>query len=125
MFQDCPSRGAGGQESQIQRGRQMLLVTEEAASAIDGILASRKVPGEAGVRITAEVAASGSGNGVPQTELRFAVAMTPQPNDQVLQHAAVFLEPEAAALLDDKVLDADVAGPEVTFDLRDQTLEAP
>jgi iron-sulfur cluster assembly protein len=96
----------------------MLAVTEEAASAIEGILASPEVPDEASVRITTEIGMSNEG--APSTQLRFAVAKTPEPNDQVLDDAPVFLEPEAAALLDDKVLDAEVAGDQVHFDLKQQ-----
>jgi hypothetical protein len=43
-----------------------------------------------------------------QMNLRLSVALLPSEDDEVLeeQGARVFLEPEAAALLDDKVLDA-------------------
>jgi iron-sulfur cluster assembly protein len=97
----------------------MLAVTEEAASAIDDILASPELPDEAGMRITAEFGVTDEGT--PRTELRLAVVETPEANDQVVEDAPVFLEPEAAALLDDKVLDADVAGDQVQFDVKEQT----
>jgi iron-sulfur cluster assembly protein len=97
----------------------MLAVTEAAASAIDGILASSELPDEAGMRITAEVGLSEEG--APRTSLHLAVVEAPEENDQVVEDAPVFLEPEAAAFLDDKVLDADVAGDQVHFDLKEQT----
>ena len=96
----------------------MLAVTQEAASAIDGILAAPGVPDEAGVRITTEMA--GAEEGSPQAELRLAVVEAPEASDQVVEDAPVFLEPEAAALLDDKVLDAEVADDQVRFNLKEQ-----
>jgi len=96
----------------------MLAVTQEAASAIDGILARPELPDEAGVRITTEIGVAEEG--APRTELRLAVVEQPDASDQVLDDAPVFLEPEAAALLEDKVLDADVAGDEVHFNLKEQ-----
>jgi Fe-S cluster assembly iron-binding protein IscA len=97
----------------------MLAVTEEAASAIDGILASPELPDKAGMRITTEIGLTEEG--APRTALRFTVVETPEANDQVIEDAPVFVEPEAAALLDDKVLDADVAGDQVHFDVKEQT----
>jgi len=96
----------------------MLAVTEDAASAIDDILASTDVPDEAGVRITTEIGVTEEG--APRTELRLTVVEAPEASDQVVEDA-VFLEPEAAALLDDKVLDADVVGDQVQFGLKEQT----
>jgi Fe-S cluster assembly iron-binding protein IscA len=97
----------------------MLAVTQEAASAIEGILASPELPDEAGVRITTEMA--GAEEGAPQAELHLAVVEAPEASDQVVEDAPVFLEPEAAALLDDKVLDAEVADDQVHFNLKEQT----
>jgi iron-sulfur cluster assembly protein len=96
----------------------MLAVTQDAASAIDGILASRELPDEAGVRITSEIGIAEEGG--PRTEFRLAVVEGPETSDQVLEDASVFLEPEAAAMLDDKVLDADVAGDQVHFNVKQQ-----
>jgi iron-sulfur cluster assembly protein len=96
----------------------MLAVTEKAVSAIDGILASPELPDKAGMRITTETAPTEGG--APQTELRLAVVDQPETSDQVLEDAPVFLEPEAAAILDDKVLDAEVAGDQVRFNLKEE-----
>jgi iron-sulfur cluster assembly protein len=97
----------------------MLAVTEEAASAIDGILASPQMPDEAGMRVTAETGVTEEG--APRTDLRLTVVEAPEANDQIVEDARIFLEPEAAALLDDKVLDADVAGEQVRFELKEQS----
>jgi iron-sulfur cluster assembly protein len=96
----------------------MLAVTEEAASAIDGILASPQMPDEAGMRVTAETVTE---EGAPRTDLRLTVVEAPEANDQIVEDARIFLEPEAAALLDDKVLDADIAGEQVRFELKEQS----
>jgi iron-sulfur cluster assembly protein len=97
----------------------MLAVTEQAASAIDGILAARELSDEAGVRIMTEIGAADEGG--PRTELRLAVVEGPEEDDQVIEDAGVFVEAKAAAMLDDKVLDADVAGDQVQFDVKEQT----
>ena len=99
----------------------MLAVTEKAVSAIDGILASPDFSDEAGMRITTETATTEGGE--EQTALRLAVVDQPDKGDQVLENAPVFLEPEAAALLDDKVLDAEVADDQVRFSLKEEKKE--
>jgi iron-sulfur cluster assembly protein len=96
----------------------MLAVTEEAASAIEGILASPELPNEAGLRITSESGMADAGS--RRIEYRLSVAEAPEEADQVLEDAPVFLDPEAAAQLDDKLLDAEVAGHEVRFQLKEQ-----
>jgi iron-sulfur cluster assembly protein len=95
----------------------MLAVTEEAASAIEGILASPELPDEAGLRITTETVADA---GTPRPEYRLSVVEAPEEADQVLEDAPVFLDPEAATQLDDKLLDAEVAGDQVRFQLKEQ-----
>ena len=96
----------------------MLALTSKAASAIDGILASPDFPEKAGMRITTEPVATD--DDTPRTELRLAVVDEPETSDQVLEDAPVFLEPEVATLLDDKVLDAEVAGDQVRFNLKEE-----
>lgn len=56
-----------------------------------------------------------------QVNLRLSVAVLPSEDDEVLeeQGARVFLEPEAASLLDDKVLDASVEQNQVAFTIAD------
>lgn len=94
----------------------MLTITQTAAEAIDAIVASADVPEDAGLRIAHGVGADGQG--------AFAVTLTdaPEAGDQVLERdgAPVFLESDAAPLLDDKVLDARVEGERVGFVLAEQ-----
>lgn len=96
----------------------MLVVTDQAASAIDGILASREMSEEAGVRVTTDVRLSPNGSAEPAVQLE--VVERPEAGDQVLEDAPVFVEPEAAALLEDKLLDAERAGDKVQFALKQQ-----
>ena len=93
----------------------MLAITEEAATAIGGIVTARELPDEAGVRLTLQNAGS---EGEGQREIRLDVVEAPQSGDEVLEEAPVFLEPEAAALLDDKLLDADLSGDQVQCAVR-------
>ncbi len=94
----------------------MLTITDEAATAIDGILASRDLPDEAGVRVTAEFNPASSDTSGP--ELQLQVVEAPQPGDQVVDGAPVYLEPEAAALLEERTLDAERSGETLRFALR-------
>jgi len=96
----------------------MLIVTDQAASAIDGILASRELPEEAGVRVTTEIRSPEDGTAEPAVQLEIVEA--PEAGDQVIEEASVFVEPEAATLLDDKLLDAQRDGDKVQFALRQQ-----
>jgi iron-sulfur cluster assembly protein len=56
-----------------------------------------------------------------QANLQVSVVLLPAEDDEVIeeQGARVFLEPEAAALLDDKVLDASVEHNQVAFTIAD------
>ena len=99
----------------------MLAVTSQAASAIDGILAAgEELPDEAGMRITKKANHLPEGS-APMPSVRLEVVETPKAGDEVLAEAPVFLEPEAAALLDDKLLDADFSGEQVHFAFREQS----
>lgn len=94
----------------------MLTVTDEAATAIDGILSSRDLPEEAGVRVTAEFNPDGADTAGP--ELQLQVVEAPRPGDEIVDGASVYLEPEAAALLDERTLDAEQSGETLRFALR-------
>ena len=94
----------------------MLTVTDDAVSAIDGILATRDLPDEAGVRVTAEFN-PGSGD-TAGPELQLQVVEAPQPGDQIVDGASVYLEPEAAALLEQRTLDAEKSGETLRFALK-------
>ena len=93
----------------------MLAISEDAATAIRGIVGAPGVPEGAGLRITREMNTDDSGE--PRTDLRLSVVAAPQEGDEVLEEERVFVEPGAAELLDDKLLDADVVGDDVRFSL--------
>jgi iron-sulfur cluster assembly protein len=81
----------------------MLVLTEAAALAVKSITATLQESGTAALRI----ASSAPGSEDPGA---LQVTATPGPgeNDQVIQAggARIYLEPRAAAFLDDKILDA-------------------
>ncbi len=93
----------------------MLAVTEDAATAIDSILASSGLPDGAGLRITQEVNTQSGGD--TRTDLRLAVVESAEEGDEVLEDVRIFLDPQAADFLDNKLLDADVEGEDVRFSL--------
>ena len=95
----------------------MLTITHEAAEAIDAVVQSAPdVPDGAGLRIARGVAPDG------QEGLQLSVAGEPEPDDAVVEAEGtpVFLDSDAAAMLDDKVLDARVEGEQVGFMLLEQ-----
>jgi iron-sulfur cluster assembly protein len=80
----------------------MLDLTENATSVIRSIAERPELPDDAGLRVTSDAAGSG--------RLSVSAAGGPAEGDQIVEKegARVFLEPQAAAVLDDKVLDAQV-----------------
>jgi iron-sulfur cluster assembly protein len=80
----------------------MLDLTTSAASAIRSIADRGDMPEDAGLRITGEAAGS--------RRLTVSAAAQPEEGDHIVekQGARVFLAPEASALVDDQVLDAQV-----------------
>jgi iron-sulfur cluster assembly protein len=93
----------------------VLAITEDAATAIDSIVTSSGLPQGAGLRITQETNAQEGGT--TRTDLRLSVVESAEEGDQVLEDVRIFLEPQAADFLDNKLLDADVEGDEVRFSL--------
>ena len=93
----------------------VLVLTEQATNAIQAIVSSSEVGADAGLRVTV----AGEQD---QPTLQLAVAEGPTESDVVVEAegARVFLEPEAASALGDKVLDATVEGKEVRFAIGDQ-----
>jgi iron-sulfur cluster assembly protein len=89
-------------------------ITEDAATAIDSILASSGLPEGAGLRITREATTEGE---KARTDLRLSPVEAAEEGDQVLEDVRIFLTPEAADFLDDKLLDADVDEGDVRFSL--------
>jgi Fe-S cluster assembly iron-binding protein IscA len=94
----------------------MLVLTREAATAIRGIVEANELPEESGLRITIEDA----------TESEAALNLSfsePEAEDTVVaeEGATVFLDEQAAELLDDKVLDAAVFEDRIAFSISDQS----
>jgi iron-sulfur cluster assembly protein len=81
----------------------MLVLTEAAAEVVKSVTSTPQAPDGAGLRIA---------SAVPQprdpSSLQLTAAAGPHDEDQVIEAsgARVFLEPQAAAYLADKVLDA-------------------
>ncbi len=94
----------------------MLAITEDAAAAIKGIVGSPGLPEGAGLRITQELSTEADGR-APRTDLRLSVVAGPEEGDEVLEAERIFVDPEAAEFLDDKLLDADFVDDEVRFSL--------
>jgi iron-sulfur cluster assembly protein len=93
----------------------VLAISEDAAAAIRGIVESEDVPEGAGLRITREEATDETG--ATRTDLRLSVVAAPEEGDEVLEAERIFVDPDAAELLDDKLLDADLVGDDVRFSL--------
>ena len=85
----------------------MLVLTEAAVEVVKSVTDTPQAPDSAGLRITQSAQEPASAN-----SLELAAAAEPGMNDQVVETsgARVFLDPPAAAYLDDKVLDAQVDG---------------
>lgn len=81
----------------------MLTLTENAATAVTSIVTGSQVGPEAGLRIR-EAAE-------PATGFELGISSTPEPQDAVVEVAGarVFVDQEVVPLLDDRVLDAEVA----------------
>jgi iron-sulfur cluster assembly protein len=80
----------------------MLVLTEAAAEVVKSVTTDARAPAGTGLRIESSVSE-------PQDAgaLHVTAAEGPRENDQVIEAAGarVFLEPQAAAYLEDKVLD--------------------
>ena len=98
-----------------------LMLTPDAAEAIKGLA---EVPGAEGVRISpiAQRLDTTEGPG-----LQIELAAGPEPEDAVveLEGAHIFLAPEAAETMEDKVLDADITGDQVRFAVLHPADESP
>ena len=94
----------------------MFAITEDAAAAIKGIVGAPGLPEGAGLRITQEQHAEADGE-ARRTDLRLSVVAEPEEGDEVLADERIFLAPETASFLDDKLLDADIVDDEVQFSL--------
>jgi iron-sulfur cluster assembly protein len=99
----------------------MLTITSDAAEAIRAIVQSTDVPDEGGIRISI---ARQNGS---QASLELALSPAPMEGDDVLElnGAHVFLDEMASVALDDKALDAEVQGGEISFGIVEQDEEGP
>jgi len=93
----------------------MLALTDSAVEAVKQIVSASGTPETGGLRMVAEETAT-------QTNFRLSVVPVPAADDQVIEEGGVrvFLEPEAASLLDDKILDGTLEENRVTFAIGDQ-----
>jgi iron-sulfur cluster assembly protein len=95
----------------------LLALTDSAVQAVTEFVSSSEEPSETGgVRMVAERAGT-------QVNFQLSVVPVPAEDDEVIeeQGARIFLEPDAASLLDDKVLDAKLEQNKVAFTIADQT----
>jgi len=95
----------------------MLTLTQDAADVIRGIVeANEELPDESGLRITAE------STDTTGPQLNLSIVPGPAEGDAAVdaEGAHVYLGPQAAEVLDDKVLHAEVEGNEVRFMLGEQ-----
>jgi iron-sulfur cluster assembly protein len=99
----------------------MLTITTNAAEAIRAIVENTDVPEEGGIRISI---ARQNGS---QASLELAISPAPMEGDEVLQAggAHVFLDELAAVALDDKSLDAEMEGGEISFGIVERDEEGP
>lgn len=98
----------------------MLALTDRAVQAVKGIVSSMDETSETGgLRMAAERAGQ-------QANVHLSVVALPGEDDEVIeeQGARLFLDPDAALLLDDKVLDATIDQGQVAFTLADQDGES-
>ena len=97
----------------------LLALTDNAVEAVKNIISSSDELSETGgLRMVAERAGM-------QANFLLSVVPLPAEDDEVIeeQGVRVFLEPEAASLLDDKVLDASVEPNQVAFTIAAQVEE--
>lgn len=94
----------------------MLILTDQAATVIEGILTQSEAGPAGGLRIT------GTTDGSGDASLEFAVAGAPVEGDEVVREgsASVYLDEVAAAVLDDKTLDVEQHGDHFHFSLGEQ-----
>ena len=93
----------------------MLTLTPTAAEVVRTLVDQSSSFDSGGLRIAA------SEDGVEGVALELSLVGEPEALDETIEQsgATVYLDPEAAELLDDKLLDAQVAEDHVTFVLRE------
>ena len=98
----------------------MLTLTQTAAEVVRTLVEQSPSAASGGLRIAA---GEETGEGVA---LELSLVDEPEPADERIEQAGatVYLDPGAAELLDDKLLDAQVAEDHVTFTLREDDADA-
>lgn len=114
---DDRNKAPGHRRDPKTMGADVLAITPTAAEAIKGVVDSSGLPGSAGLRI-----ARPSGTDERGAGFELSVAESPEGQDHVIEEhgAQVFLQPEAADVLDDRLLDADMRDDKVRFLLEPQ-----
>jgi iron-sulfur cluster assembly protein len=99
----------------------VLTLTPTAAEVVRTLVEQSPDPESGGLRIAA---GDEGGEGV---ELELSLVGEPEALDETVEQegATVYLDPGAAELLDDKLLDAQVAEDHVTFVLREESADEP
>jgi Fe-S cluster assembly iron-binding protein IscA len=94
----------------------VLTLTPTAADVVRNLVEQSEAPDSGGLRIAAS---EDTGDGVA---LELSLVVEPEALDETIEQAGatVYLDPNAAVLLDDKLLDAQVAEDHVTFVLREE-----
>ena len=101
----------------------MLTITPEASHAIRGILSASDAPEGAMFRISPQPQDGVTQDGAtPGASLTVSVIEDPPPEDEIVEgdEVAVAVEPTAAAILEDKKLDATVVGDQINFSIAEQ-----
>jgi Fe-S cluster assembly iron-binding protein IscA len=91
----------------------MLTLTPSAVQAVDALLHSNpEIPEDAGLRIAP----------TSESELSLGIVAAPAPGDQVIEDggARVFVDEQAAPLVDGAQLDAQAQGDQIAFGLSPQ-----
>lgn len=94
----------------------MLILTDQAATVIEGILTESQAGPDGGLRISGKEEPNGAAS------LEFALTPEPTAGDAVVEEggARVFLDDVAATVLDDKTLDVQSHEDHLHFQLGDQ-----
>ncbi len=87
----------------------MLTLSQSAVEAVDSLLQTPEIPDDAGLRICP----------AGDSQLTVEIATEPAPGDQVIEEggARVFVDSDAAPLLEHAELDARIEGDQIAFGL--------
>jgi iron-sulfur cluster assembly protein len=99
----------------------MLLLTDSAKAAVRQMVSAHEAPEGSGLRITAGPTGEGD------AELSLELTTAPAVGDEIVEEdgARVFLDPAAASLLDNKLLDATEHDDHVHLTVEDQGAGSP